>query len=59
MQPLASRMRLIPQGELQTLAKQTGFIPEKSRTILSPGDKPFSVDEFRFWSDAPAGSDDR
>lgn len=53
LQQLTPRMRLVPQGELQSLASHAGFIPEESRTILSPGGKQFSVDEFRLCFVAP------
>jgi trans-aconitate methyltransferase len=47
LQRLAPGMRLVPQLELQRLARQVGFSLEHSRVISSPGGKRFCVDEFR------------
>ena len=49
-------MHLLPHEELQRHATQTGFTPEDSRKLLSPGGKQFTVETFRHRLNTPAGS---
>jgi SAM-dependent methyltransferase len=46
-------MHLLSHEELQLHARQTGFTPEDSRNILSPGGKQFTVETFRLCLNTP------
>jgi SAM-dependent methyltransferase len=48
-------MHLLSYEELQRCATQTGFTPDDSRNILSPGGKQFTVETFRLRLNTPAG----
>ena len=54
LQSLAPRLRLVADEELQRQARQVGFAPTHSRTLLSAGGKHFRVNEFRLGSEAHA-----
>jgi SAM-dependent methyltransferase len=47
-------MHLLSHEELQRHATQTGFRPEDSRHVLSPGGKQFTVETFRLRHNTPA-----
>jgi ubiquinone/menaquinone biosynthesis C-methylase UbiE len=47
-------MHLLSHEELQRHATQTGFMPEDSRHVLSPGGKQFTVETFRLRLNTPA-----
>jgi ubiquinone/menaquinone biosynthesis C-methylase UbiE len=51
---LEPRMHLLSHEELQRYATQTGFTPEDSRNVLSPGGKQFTVETFRLGLNTPA-----
>jgi trans-aconitate methyltransferase len=54
LQLLEPRMHLLSREELQRHATQTGFTPEDSRNVLSPGGKQFTVETFRLGLNTPA-----
>jgi SAM-dependent methyltransferase len=47
LQSLEPAMRLVPPGEVQLSAERTGFAPEISSELLSPGGKRFVLETFR------------
>jgi trans-aconitate methyltransferase len=51
---LEPRMQLLSHEELQQYATQTGFTPDDSRNVLSPGGKQFTVETFRLGLNTPA-----
>lgn len=54
---LAPIMHLVSPQELQLQATHTGFCPEHSGTILSPGGKSFAVDTFRLRTESTRNGD--